>query len=605
MQIHASLGTTTNFKSENMFKGLYNRKKVETDNDLIEQDFNKKNPIADNYITIDLPKLRFVKQCKPSDRIPSRYYEIVDKGRSHYNRKWYEKAKDEFLKAYNFNYKADSYFTHLIRAYRKTIERFIEKKKYLNAIEMFEEMFDKCPNYTITDIKKFNKIVKFWNSTGKGENVELKELIVNEVEEFKVNSDRVTFLTECKKPRGFKISKTANTTYSDLTKLSEFILQEISYISFQNGKLEYKQAIREKEIFCSPYRFKETSDSKHFITSTTDLEVLLFNWQLEKIKSFNAAKYSSSYTNLRCIDLSLDLSLFLVTNIDKAYLLDSNFKDITTWEAPHKDGFEKRKVENNNTVNSGIENSLRTLELSGKPNQDEIKKSFRKLLLKHHPDRNQDNPTAQEKTRELIQAYELLTGEDAQNAFNGVDKSEYYWVDTKNITKFEAYGFSFEMSFSLGNGEDWIYGTGISDDGQRVYLGCYSGKIYQINKLGNLQKKYVIPEDKTGLYGSTNPISSIKEFKGMLYILSSWYVYILKADQVIKYIPVNDSYLKWFEEGFILLDKKEFKIYDLKGGEIGKISFKQNINQVSYVDKHFIVSTVSKTYCFNWSKNAP
>ncbi len=330
----------------------------------------------------------------------------------------------------------------------------------------------------------------------------------------------------------------------------------------------------------------------------------MFDWNLEQKKYFNVSKYSDEHTKLRCVDLSLDLSLFLFTNIDKAYLLDSNLKIISTWEVPHKDGFEKRKIGDDSSINNDLEESLRTLELSGKPNKEDIKKSFRKLLLKHHPDKNQDNPKAQEKTRELIQAYEFLTGEDAQDAFAGVDNSEYHWVDTKNTTKFEAYGFTFEMFFSLGSGEDWIYGSGISDYGQRIYLGCYSGKVYQINQSGNLLKKYIIPEDNTGMYGSTNPISSIREFKGNLYILSIWYLYILKNDQVIKYLPLNDGYYKWFEEGLILLEKKEFKIYDLEGFYIGKISFKQNINQVSFVDRHFIVATVSKTYCFKWNKNA-
>jgi hypothetical protein len=303
--------------------------------------------------------------------------------------------------------------------------------------------------------------------------------------------------------------------------------------------------------------------------------------------------------------MSKYLSVFLFTNIDKAYLLDSKLRNILTWEAPHKDGFEKRKSEEHNGINEDVNKNLSILGLSDKPSQEEIKKSFRKLIIQHHPDKNQNSPTSHEKTRELIQAYEFLTGEKVQSAFDGVDESDYYWVDTKNTTIFESYGFSFEMSFTLGSGEDWIYGTGISDDGQRIYLGCYSGKTYQINQSGKVQRKFVIPEDKTGSYGSTNPISSIKEFKDRLYILSSWYLYILQNNQVVKYLPVNDGHLKWFDDGFVLLEKKEIKIYDLDGRFIGKVNFKQNINQISYFDNIFIIVTISKTYCFKWIKNAP
>src|SRR3990167_5657928 len=49
---------------------------------------------------------------------------------------------------------------------------------------------------------------------------------------------------------------------------------------------------------------------------------------------------------------------------------------------------------------------------------DEIKKAYRKMAMKHHPDRNPDNPAAEEKFKEAKEAYEILSDGQKRAAYD-------------------------------------------------------------------------------------------------------------------------------------------------------------------------------------------
>src|SRR6476660_1855995 len=49
---------------------------------------------------------------------------------------------------------------------------------------------------------------------------------------------------------------------------------------------------------------------------------------------------------------------------------------------------------------------------------DEIKKAYRKLAMKHHPDRNPDSKDAEEKFKEAKEAYEILSEAEKRRAYD-------------------------------------------------------------------------------------------------------------------------------------------------------------------------------------------
>ncbi len=87
--------------------------------------------------------------------------------------------------------------------------------------------------------------------------------------------------------------------------------------------------------------------------------------------------------------------------------------------------------------------------------QDEIKKSYRKLALQYHPDRNQGDKDSEEKFKEATEAYEVLSDNDKRHRYD-----QYGHEGLRAGADFHGYTDMNDIFGAFGD----IFGGGIFDE---------------------------------------------------------------------------------------------------------------------------------------------
>jgi DnaJ-class molecular chaperone len=96
----------------------------------------------------------------------------------------------------------------------------------------------------------------------------------------------------------------------------------------------------------------------------------------------------------------------------------------------------------------------KVLEVSNTASQADIRKSFRYLALKYHPDKNKNSEESKQKFMQIVESYKVLSDEQARKNYDIATNN-----DTTNYhhLSYGSYDYNPVRRWTLSSNSYWIY----------------------------------------------------------------------------------------------------------------------------------------------------
>jgi hypothetical protein len=315
------------------------------------------------------------------------------------------------------------------------------------------------------------------------------------------------------------------------------------------------------------YRLKRSPTADCFLALTFDLRLYSHDVDFARNIHSDVSRGIPDRYHIQCVDLSEAGNYFVFSNWDSLVYLDRQLRHIGNWHIP--DHFDRH----HSAATPEIQRALRVLGLPKNPALEQTKAAYRRLLLKVHPDINREDPNASEKTRAVVEAYEVLTRGLVLDSANGLED------------------FGGLVRISMPTIGDSITSTESKAGTPDLYVGCYSGKVYLVGPRGSVAL----------VYDTHAGVRRIKQSGRYLYVVSHDFCDILDNGTLVNRVAGNFGFDRTIFESScnaILVTHKLLRLYSLGGIPFGEIAFKDNVADAFMRHGRLRVITGQKSYNF-------
>lgn len=141
----------------------------------------------------------------------------------------------------------------------------------------------------------------------------------------------------------------------------------------------------------------------------------------------------------------------------------------------------------------------KVLGVSKNATQDEIKKAYRKLALKYHPDKNKGNKEAEEKFKEANEANEVLSDPEKRKKYDELGENWKYYQQSGGQQDFDWSQYANQGGgqtyYSTGDFGDSFGGSGFSDFFETLFGQGFGGSQTRSRRGGSARRAKMKGDD--------------------------------------------------------------------------------------------------------------